>query len=70
MTSHELTALAFHLKQNFWLGEYDLIVLEDNIAIDLDVAMAVRREGIAGRELLPEFSRGGATPPLDTSLTN
>jgi hypothetical protein len=64
MTSHELTALAFHLKQNLWLGEYDLIVLEDDIAIDLDVAMAVRREGIAGQRTPP----GILTRRRDTSV--
>ena len=53
MLSHEHTALAFHLKQNLWLGEYDFMVLEDDIAIDLDVAMAVRREGVAGQRTPP-----------------
>jgi Holliday junction resolvase-like predicted endonuclease len=48
-TTHELTALSYHLKQNMWLdGEMDLVVLGDDIAADLDLAMTVRREGIAG----------------------
>lgn len=51
--SHEHTALAFHLKQNLWFGEYDFVVLEDDIAADLNVAMAVRREGIAGQRTPP-----------------
>jgi hypothetical protein len=53
--SHETLALAFHLKQNLHrnLGKYDLIHLDDNISSDLDVAMAVRREGVDGE----------ATPP-------
>lgn len=50
MTMHEHTALSYHLKRNLWLsGEYDTVVLEDDIAADLDVAMAVRREGLSGK---------------------
>ena len=29
--------------------KYDMLLLEDDIAIDLDIAMSVRREGIAGK---------------------
>ena len=48
--SHELTILSYHLKQNLWVdGEHDMIVLDDDISADLDVAMLVRREGIPGR---------------------
>lgn len=47
--SHELTALGLHLKRNLWLdAAYDMVLLEDSIAIDLDVAMTVRREKIPG----------------------
>lgn len=47
--SHEHTALSFHLKRNLWLEEkFDMVMLEDDIAIDLDLAMTVRRENIAG----------------------
>jgi hypothetical protein len=48
MLSHENTALGYHLKQNLWLGEYDFMQLDDSVAADLDVAMAVRRDGIDG----------------------
>lgn len=47
--SHEHTALAFHLRQNLWMGEYDFIQLDDDISADLDVAMAVRRDGVDGQ---------------------
>lgn len=47
--SHENTALAFHLKQNLWMGDADFIQLDDDIAADLDVAMAARRDGIDGK---------------------
>ena len=53
MLSHEITALGFHLRQNLWLGEYDLLMLEDDISTDVDIAMAARREGIAGRKTPP-----------------
>ena len=50
IATHELTLLSYHLKLNLWLnGEYDLFYLEDDIAVDLDIAMAARREGLAGR---------------------
>jgi hypothetical protein len=49
MSSHELTFLAFHLKRNLWLNdEYDFVMLEDDIAADLDIAMGARREGLPG----------------------
>lgn len=51
LSAHEMTILSYHLKQNLWVDQkYDMIVLEDDINTDLDVAMLVRREGIAGKE--------------------
>ena len=50
MAAHELTLLSYHLKHNLWFSsEHDFIILEEDIGADLDVAMAVRREGIPGR---------------------
>ncbi len=50
VASHELTILSYHLKQNLWLNdEHDMVVLEDDISADLDLAMLVRREGIPGK---------------------
>jgi len=60
---HELTALSYHLKRNLWLSEqYDMFALEDDVAIDLDVAMVVRRDGLPG-ERTPEgiLTRGRST---------
>jgi hypothetical protein len=49
MSGHELTVLAYHLKRNLWLDEeHSLVMLEDSIAQDLDVAMLVRRDGQPG----------------------
>ncbi|MCW5237699.1 SEC-C domain-containing protein [Verminephrobacter eiseniae] len=49
MSGHELTALGYHLKQNLRLdGQHDLVVLEDSVARDLDVAMMVRRDNQPG----------------------
>lgn len=51
VSSHEMTILSYHIKRNLWLGgEYDLVMLEDDIAADLDVAMIARREGIPGKK--------------------
>ena len=49
VTAQELTILSFHLKQNLWISdEHDLLWMGDDIAIDLDIAMAARREGMPG----------------------
>ena len=62
--SHEHTALAFHLRQNLWMGDADFIQLHDDISADLDVAMAVRREGIDGQRT----PKGILTLLKDTSV--
>ena len=47
--SHELTALSFHLKRNLWIEpDYNMVMLEDNIAANLDLSMMVRRDNILG----------------------
>lgn len=53
LISHENVVLGYHLKQNLWLGKYDFMHLHDDISADLDVAMAVRREGIDGDRTPP-----------------
>jgi len=46
---NELTILSYHLRQNFWIDSItDMMMLGDEIAIELDTAMTVRREGIEG----------------------
>lgn len=48
--NHELTALAYHLQRNLWLDpEFNMVMLEDSIAAELDTAMTVRREGFPGQ---------------------
>jgi SEC-C motif/Nuclease-related domain len=61
MASHELTILSYHLKRNLWVSdEHDMIMLDDDISADLDLAMLVRREGIPGKHtpegILTRFS--------------
>lgn len=64
-SSHELTILSYHLKRNLWLGkQVDFLMLEDDIGADLDVAMAVRRNGVQGKRT-PD---GILTRLVDTSL--
>lgn len=49
MSGHELTVLGYHLKMNLWpQEEYNLVMLEDSIAQDLDTAMMVRRDNLPG----------------------
>lgn len=50
MATNELTILSYHLKVNLWMNdEYGLVVLDDDISVDLDLAMTVRRDGIQGK---------------------
>lgn len=60
-SSHELTILSYHLRNNLWLDDkHDMVVLCDDISADLDVAMAVRRDGVDGKRtpdgILTRFS--------------
>lgn len=49
LSTHELTILSYHLKQNLWLdGEYTMMQLGDDICADLDLAMLTRRDGSSG----------------------
>jgi hypothetical protein len=49
MSSHELTVLSYHLRQNLWFdGGHDAMLLGDEIGIDLELSMSVRREGVPG----------------------
>ncbi|SUA50474.1 Predicted metal-binding protein related to the C-terminal domain of SecA [Oligella ureolytica] len=51
LSTHELTILSYHLKQNLWMdGEYTMMQLGDDICADLDLAMLARRDGIPGSE--------------------
>jgi hypothetical protein len=48
-TSHELTILSYHLKQNLWMDDgHTIMVLGDDISVDLDLAMMTRRDHIPG----------------------
>ena len=47
--THELTALSYHLKNNLWLeDEMHHVTLGEDISVDLDLAMSVRRDGVPG----------------------
>ena len=48
--NHEQTLLSLHLKQNLWVGDdTDLVFVNDDVALTLDVAMSVRRDGVDGQ---------------------
>ncbi|MGA2136105.1 MAG: nuclease-related domain-containing protein [Bryobacteraceae bacterium] len=50
MATHETVILSHHLKKNLWIEEsVDMLMLDDDISVDLDVAMAVRRDGVNGQ---------------------
>jgi hypothetical protein len=46
---HELSLLSAHLKCNLRIdGKYDIVSFDEALSVHLDLAMAVRREGIPG----------------------
>jgi len=50
MATHETVILSYHLKKNLWIEEnVNMLMLEDDISGDLDVAMAARRDGVNGQ---------------------
>lgn len=51
MIHHEITLLSYHLKYNLWFEPtYDLIMLEDDFANDIEIAMGARRFGLPGKK--------------------
>ncbi|MCY7331234.1 MAG: SEC-C domain-containing protein [Pseudanabaena sp. CAN_BIN31] len=49
IATHELTILSYHLSHNLWMDrEYNMMMLEDDISADLDLAMMSRRKNISG----------------------
>lgn len=51
MMSHEHTLLSYHLKKNMWQGDFDLMMVGDDISSDLDIAMAARRDDVPGAKI-------------------
>lgn len=47
--NHETTLLSYHLRYNLWRApDVDLVHVGDDVSTPLDIAMAVRREGVPG----------------------
>jgi SEC-C motif len=64
LAAHELTTLGYHLKSNLWLDdENSMLMLSDDLSTDLMIAMAARRDGVAGQKT-PEgiLTRFNGTP--------
>lgn len=50
MATAETVILSYHLKNNLWIEEeVSMLMLGDDISVDLDVAMPVRRDGVDGQ---------------------
>ena len=65
LVTGELTTLGYHLQGNLWIDdEFSLALLDEGLAADLDIAMMVRRDGLAG-ESTP---KGILTKIKDTRL--
>lgn len=70
LASHEFTLLSYHLKQNLWVdNEFNMMMLNDDISVDLDVAMATRRDGIAGIRTPKGILTRDYGPELNAILT-
>lgn len=64
ISTHELTLLSVHITHNLWISDkYNMVMFDDDIAVHLDAAMAVRREGLPG-EATPDgvLKRLAGTP--------
>ena len=49
LAAQEMTILGYHLKHNLWFDEeHALVHLDEQFALPIDIAMAVRRRGLAG----------------------
>jgi hypothetical protein len=48
LATHELIILSWYLKQNLFIKENEFVTLTDDMLVELDLAMSVRRAGIAG----------------------
>jgi hypothetical protein len=61
--SHELVGLSWYLKKNLHIEEDEFFMVTDDIMVELDLAMAVRRLGIEG-EATPsgQLTRFAGTP--------
>lgn len=65
LSNHELVILSTYIKQNLYFDENpDLVMLDDNISVDLELAMLDRRDGHKG-EVIPE---GFLTAHKDTHV--
>ena len=49
LANHETMLFAYHLSNNLWLSsDEDLLLVDDHVSVELDIAMAVRRDGVPG----------------------
>lgn len=64
LITNELIPLSYHLRNNLWLDDkYDMVNLGDDFTAHVDVAMAVRRQGVSGsREIKGVLTRYRGTP--------
>lgn len=51
LANHELVVLSWYIKKNLHLDDELMVYLEDDVLVELDLAMAVRRMGIEGPAL-------------------
>ena len=53
---NELTILSFHLQRNLMLDQsFDVLYMDDDISMELDAAMLVRRHGAPGNDFVEGF---------------
>ncbi len=51
LITNELATFGYYLRRGLWVDDvYDMILLDDSVASDLDAAMTVRRDGLPGND--------------------
>jgi hypothetical protein len=70
VATHEIVILGFFLKTAFPGGGKELLALQDDVGIDLDIAMAARRTGMPGASIPPGLLPVLASPRLNRLMTD
>jgi len=51
LVTNELATFGYYLRQSLWVDDaYNMLLLDDSVASDLDAAMTVRRDGLPGND--------------------
>jgi len=70
IVTYELAALGYHLSKNLWFGdETSAALLDDSLAVQVDIAMMARRDGVPGETTPPGLLTRYYNTPLGIILS-